>query len=539
MPRELPLPPISRGTLLLLLALSALAAALRTVNVNSQLWYDEIASLLTCFRPTLAHIATHYESNNNHPLYSLLAHAAIEVFGEHPWSVRLPAVLFGVAGIPTTFLLARLVTSDREAALATALLALSYPHVWFSQNARGYTALAFFVTLCTWLLLRGMRDNMPGWWLAYATAAALGTYTHATMAFVVAGHALALPGWLAFRPNGRHLLAPTMAAFVGSGLLALLLYAPMLGQVQALLPAAPKTGATAFASPRRAIYEVLGELAGVLGGNAAWWALALGAACIGMGSLWRRSRTTTATLLLPAVVTVVGVMAMRRPMHPRFLFFMAPVGALLVVRGFCACIALVRSRWQGASLAGGTRQRLETMLVLLAIVAGAPSLAEGYLRPKQDYAGALDYLDLHTGANDTVVVAGVTAALPLQRYYGRQWRQITDPAELERLAVSGARVWVVYTIPRYLERGSPELMAVIQGEFQVRAVFRGTLAGGEVVVCASRSRRAASKPAPEARGSNVPGRVRPMSPYLARNRLTCCRRALQLWDAIAAWQRDR
>ena len=479
-----PLPTVSRSTLLFLVLMTAVAAAVRSVGLNGQLWYDEIASLLHSFRPSVAHIVTHYESNNNHPLYSLLAHAAIALFGEHPWSVRLPALLFGVAGIPAAYLLGREVTSNREAALASTLLAVSYHHAWFSQNARGYTALAFFATLCTWLLLRGMRGGMSCWWLGYALAAGLGAYTHATMVFIATGHALALAAWLALVDGARRRLLPAAAAaFAGSAALAALCYAPMFGELAARLTQPPKTGSRVFASPRGAIQELLLELAGALGHHVAVTALAalaLGMAGVGLVSYWRRSSITAVVLLLPAVVTTVGVMVLGRPMHPRFLFFMVVAGALFFVRGLFAGIGFLRRRWSRSASMRGSHSRLETMLAMLAIGANLPPLALCYRLPKQDYLGALQDLARHAGANDAICVVGITAAVPLQRYYGRRWPQVARPEELMHRMKQGRRVWVVYTIPRYLERGS----------FEVRAVFKGTLAGGEVVVCASRNDKA-------------------------------------------------
>ena len=110
------------------------------------------------------------------------------VFNETTWSIRVPAVLFGVASIWALFLLAGELGSRREAILSAAFLTFSYHHIWFSQNARGYTVLLFWTILASWLLLRSLRDNLPKLWFLYAVTAALGVYTHVTMLFVITGH---------------------------------------------------------------------------------------------------------------------------------------------------------------------------------------------------------------------------------------------------------------------------------------------------------------------------------------------------------------
>ena len=84
-------------------------------------------------------------------------------------------------------LLARQVGSIREALLSAALLTFSYHHIWFSQNARGYSGLLFWTNFSSWLFLRALREERPQLWLLYAAAAALGVYTHMNMLFVIMG----------------------------------------------------------------------------------------------------------------------------------------------------------------------------------------------------------------------------------------------------------------------------------------------------------------------------------------------------------------
>ena len=145
-----------------LVLLTAVAAVLRTIGIDGGLWYDEVLTLLESVRSPFSEIATNFPSNNQHTLFSLLAHASIGVFGEHAWSLRLPAVLFGVATVPMLFVCARQCATSTEALLACLLMTVSYHHVWFSQNARGYSAAAFFTLVCSWLLLRGLRRRRAG-----------------------------------------------------------------------------------------------------------------------------------------------------------------------------------------------------------------------------------------------------------------------------------------------------------------------------------------------------------------------------------------
>jgi hypothetical protein len=59
-------------------------------------------------------------------------------------------------------------------------LEVSYHHVWFSQNARGYTGLLFFGLLATWLLVRALRQPTARVWLGFGLCLALSMYIHLT-----------------------------------------------------------------------------------------------------------------------------------------------------------------------------------------------------------------------------------------------------------------------------------------------------------------------------------------------------------------------
>jgi mannosyltransferase len=123
-----------RSAAIVLIAIAAVAAVLRAISLNDGLWFDEILTLVLFARPPLERIVTEYPNSNNHPLYSILAHVSMAGFGEHAWSLRLPAMIFGVAAVPAVYAVARLVSDRRESLLAAALMAVSYHAVWFRRT---------------------------------------------------------------------------------------------------------------------------------------------------------------------------------------------------------------------------------------------------------------------------------------------------------------------------------------------------------------------------------------------------------------------
>ena len=83
-----------------LVVLTVLAAVLRVIGINRGLWWDEIYFLLVSVRHPLVEIVTIFPGDIQHTLYAILARLSILTFGEHVWSLRLPALIFGVASIP-------------------------------------------------------------------------------------------------------------------------------------------------------------------------------------------------------------------------------------------------------------------------------------------------------------------------------------------------------------------------------------------------------------------------------------------------------
>jgi len=79
------------------------AIFLRIPALNSCLWLDEVLTMARFAKPPLAWIFTSFPDQNQHMLYSLMAHGAVRLFGEQAWSLRLPSVLFGAASLRRCF----------------------------------------------------------------------------------------------------------------------------------------------------------------------------------------------------------------------------------------------------------------------------------------------------------------------------------------------------------------------------------------------------------------------------------------------------
>lgn len=121
---------------------------------------------------------SNYDLPNNHLFHTLLVKVSTQIFGNHLWSLRLPAFVAGVALVPVTAgLVARL--ANRHAGLiAAALVAGSAPLISFSVRARGYKIVGLAFLVLVWLGHRIMdSDGSLVLWIGFAVTAVIGIWT--------------------------------------------------------------------------------------------------------------------------------------------------------------------------------------------------------------------------------------------------------------------------------------------------------------------------------------------------------------------------
>jgi len=466
----------------LLGVLLVVAASLRLVHLDAGLWFDEIDTLVHHVARPLLEIVSTYESQNQHLFYSVAARLVTSAVGESAWALRLPAVIFGVASIWATHWFGKLVTSRREALLAAALLTFSYQHVWFSQNARGYTSLLFFVLLGSGLfleLLRGSVQSRLALTLGYAVAMALAVYTHLTALAVLAAHAAIWAGLLLRRgedPNGRWVAAPALAL---AALLAILLYLPVLPQIYETLsrPGVPVRGNVKWQNPAWFVSETVAGFARRLPGGAAgsiMGGLILLGGVAGALSYVRQSRVVVALLLLPPLLTAGAILLSGHNLWPRFFFFAAGFGALMAVRGASELSRFLVPRRAAA---------VGTAVMIAVIVIGAASMPAAW-GPKQRYEEAWRFVESTRGPDDAVVTL-IMSDLPY-RSHAERFPILTDDVDtLDCLARRHRRVWVIRSFPTRVAAVQPRIWERLQRDYRKVAEFRGSVRDGEVVVLQS------------------------------------------------------
>lgn len=480
-----------------LLLITLVALALRVFGIGADLWTDELMTVDQSVPMSFAEIIGSYQSSNNHLLMSLIIKASVMAFGVHEWTVRLGAVAFGVVSIPALYRVARLAMSRRSSLGAALLLAVSYHHLFFSQNARGYVAYVCFALLATRALVDALRDDRLCYWVQYGAATLLGMMALLNAAFVIAAQLLVVIviAWQRWREAGN--IAPLVWRLIGvygiTGLCCIGVYAVALPDAYLYITSAytlGQTGASAT-SGNLAIVVVRGIVEGFGRGVALAALPFLGLAAAGFVILWRRQWAVTALLLFPGVLTALLLMWRGLTFSPRFFLLWLPLAVLTAV----ITIDAICARWPFATW--GRRQAAATAMIGLVATISAISLVRYYTVPKQPFSATLRYVERVRGAEDLVFAVqpswmgvqyyGTKMQLPLAHNYV----EIDEAATLDSaMAVRGTRpVRLITTLEHVIEQSRPDLMAKVDAGWQRDTTFAATVGGGAISVWSERARR--------------------------------------------------
>lgn len=430
--------PLSVG---FLLASTLLAAVLRFYRLDgASLWVDEILTW-NMIRPDhgLSMMQQVWDAIQS-PLYLLIVWPLVRI-QENEWMMRLPAAVVGVLSVPLFGILLGRILDRRAARLGTLLLAISPFHVWYSQEARGYSFLIFFVILMTLAYLEMIRKSPgPGPTVALALAGAGAVLSNMSGLFLLFGMGLGV--LLLNRPRNMAHWGYWALALGGAVLLSSpwILKASGIWAVDRILPGADTglalRGQTTF-SPLAIPYSFFTFFFGhsfgpslrelhqpdrmmVLKANLPL--LVLGAIPVGLGLLSSLrhlgSRRLFLLLFVAVPMAVLVVLAMRniKPWNPRYVSVVFPFLLTLLALGL--------TRLPGYWSRGGA---------ILMIVLSFYSLAGHYWNDnylKADMRSAVHFVESHNPVVDPVLVPSVTG---VYSFYKTGSAQVIDTFNMPTL----------------------------------------------------------------------------------------------------------
>jgi hypothetical protein len=402
---------------------------------EQSLWLDEALSVVFS-RLGLGDLITTLATQDLHPpLYYVALHFWMRLAGSSEFAVRFVSVLFGLPAVPVTYQLGTNLfpggdrpggTLDRGAKIgliAAALVALSPFLVYYSQEARMYSALATFGACSSLALWKLVTKPSRRWWLGYVAFTAALLYTQYFGALVVLFQVIYLAGsWL--RQRRRALVA--MAAVVATGGTYLPWVPGAILQMRRLL-AIPDfwKGDFQFTYLITHMFAAfaLGQFA-ALRASTVVAVLAGGLVVLGLALLlWRAIQAGggeifISTYLLVPLVALYAIVARDPKFAERYLIVIAPPFYLIVALALVGSLDwLERVRRLLVRRIGFAAVGTAGLVLVYASASQIWQIYDGPSYRKDDNRGAIAYIEQHAQSGDVVVLMMNT--YQVYRYYAR------------------------------------------------------------------------------------------------------------------------
>ncbi len=400
-----------------ILALVLVGAGLRlwAYGGGRSLWLDEAMIALNIIHLPLSELFGPLQFDQFAPLgWIALEKASFAVIPGFEYSLRLPALMFGIAALGVFCFLARPLLPRGEAALAVALFAISANLIYYSAEAKPYILDAFFsaaiLALAHRSLIRPAERIRLTVWLA-VTGALCTVLTFGALLV------LAAAGLVLFAAATTRRDRPWIIALILTGALWCctfgILYLAHYGEYSANIgedtfavywtegfAPAPisRSGIVWYAKTAHMLLNVIhngvSNMMLVTGANAV---LTGGLLLIGLVTFLRRAFWSGLLFILPLLFAVLASAIEAYPMMGRFQLALAPPVIILIARGTGAVAGLLRRE----------RTAFVAVAALLLATPVASTLFQAFQSPPwsvQEIEPDLAYVARNARAGDLIVV---------------------------------------------------------------------------------------------------------------------------------------
>lgn len=416
-----------------LILITLLAMGLRLFHLGQQgFWLDESVSFVRAIVPLQASMENILAIGIHVPLYFLLLRP-VALIGQSETILRFPSVVLAVLSIPIMYRVGRLSLGRPAGLLGAFFLALNPFHLWYSQEARMYTMVVFFVLGSVYFFLRAIRKNTWRSWGSFVIFSTLAYGTHyfalqialVQFAFILCRFRIlhrvfrkwAICQGLAFLP-----LIPWLVAYFGQDVVAL-----GIGWIKRPTLLAPLQTLWAFSSN--------------YGGSLTPIGLFLLCLVLLQGFLTRqpahRDHKLFLALWLGLPIVVTWLISQRRPIYDhRYLIVVLPAYLVLLAYG----------------VVGVSHRILKWALTIALVAIMASSSIRIYFDPvflKQDWRGAAHYVQSSAQANDVIAVERFEDIAALKYYYKGDLELVVvdsdqNLGEFEKSIEGYERLWLIY-----------------------------------------------------------------------------------------------
>jgi uncharacterized membrane protein len=385
----------------LLLALTFIGAILRFYNLGfNSLWLDEASTLTFAVKslPDIWQATTGGEFNP--PLFYWTEHIML-VFGNSEAVLRFIPALLGVLTIPLIYLVGKEFMDRSIGIIAAAAFAFSPFLLYYSQEARAYSMMLFFITFAMVFYFRALKNGSLADWALFGLLSALAFWTH-FYALVTIG-ALVLYALYDQFPKIKNDLTTLRPLAVSAGIFALVCLPLIIVTIQLFFKRSASAPTFGIQGP-----EIIVATFAQISGSEIVMVLFLLLFLAGIVQAFLLDRNKGIFLVTVTVLTfaISYFLSYRIPMQPRYLICLAVVFYIAIALSYRLLYTLMDSP--------GVVYGFIAFLVVISV----PTLAgyySGYT--KDDWRGFSEGLSQQTQPGDIVAVIPGYIIQPLDYYY--------------------------------------------------------------------------------------------------------------------------
>lgn len=171
---------------LALLAILLLGLFLRIYDLSTEsIWFDEGGSVMYAELNIFQLLETVASKDCTPPLYYVILHYWVGMFGESEFFVKLLSVIIGLSSIYILYKVGTLLFNKNVGLLSSLILAISSFHIYYSQEARSYGLMVLLTLLSFYFLIKILKKRKLAVSIGYIITSILLMYTHVYGLFII------------------------------------------------------------------------------------------------------------------------------------------------------------------------------------------------------------------------------------------------------------------------------------------------------------------------------------------------------------------
>ena len=385
----------------LLLSLTLIGFFLRFYNLGyNSLWLDEASTLTIAVKsiPGIWQATTSGEFNP--PLFYWVEHVML-MFGNTEVILRFIPALLGFLTIPLIYLVGREFVDRNVGIIAATAFAFSPFLIYYSQEARAYSMMLFFITFSMIFYFRALKNNDIKDWALFGILCALAFWSH-FYALVIIG-ALILYALYELTPKIRSSLS-TARPLIFAGVIFGIICLPLILVTIQLFALRTASAPTFGIQGPDLIIATFAQISG--SAIAMYILLILFIAGIVQAFLMDKNKGIFLVTLTVLTFVISNFLSYRIPMQPRYLIFIAIVYFIAIALSY----KLLFSRLTHRGIVYG--------FIVFMVIINAPMLIDYYSGyTKEDWRGFSGEIQQLTSPGDRIVVVPGYIHQPLDYYY--------------------------------------------------------------------------------------------------------------------------